>query len=1274
MAKIPIPLGKSAYDRQYSQSPEIQMVNRFFEQDPTNLIDGSALLSRFGTTVLAEVGDGPIRRLKTESGAFDSDLFVVSNETLYRLGSSLLQLEIEGTVGYLIRPSMAVTVGADFEHLFISDGQYLQIYEGPAKARATLTGDPAESLSEGDVVRVGDMWYEFTAGDVDDNTPDGSETNPWRVALGLAKASAVLRFTADSPIELNTAILLGEIPEGVPGDSLRTVYVGSRDNEIERNNPQGTGGNPYRLAFYRGMTRVAYLTLLKNAINATGVSGVDYSRSLVDPNPFVSGDEITGPSTGSDPTENSLTVRARQGGTVGNSIQCRNVLDLAPNLRWEDADGNPTLALTGGSDTSGDIPSALQNLERAINASGIAGVDYSTDLTANIAAEVESYSGNSLVVASRSAEYYSTVVSTDSAALSWSSMQLSGGGEHRLDLIAMPDGVPSGVLLSIGGFILVAVNGSDRFYWIRPGEREIDPLNFATAESLPDAIVDMLDLSDQVVMLGATGIEFWSSTGSVELPFRPSRSQTLNVGVVQNSAVKFKDRIMFVGTDGVAYATNGGPVERMSNNGIEEQIRRQFNSEGSDRGISSWGFDQDGHTFYVMDLDDDFVPVPTPEPPPQPNPEPEDSERVVIAGMVSAYSSPGIFAWRIFPDGTFGNLYNNLTDGPRNDIRDVAVSPNANVVLAAHFGSPYISAWRFNVDLGFGAKYDDPSTVGSFNYGQKCAWHPSGLAVAVCAVFATGVRLLVYRWSDETGFGEVYPNSVGTGSNQHQSVRFSEDGEFIVCACVSTNGYTRVYQFNLDTGITGVFTLSSGNGSRGVLQFYANMNYAESDRLVAVSNGPTPAQPPHVTAWPFNPLSGMGTRQFAPDTPQGTRGSYVQFLESGNKVIMLNQDVGAAEAVYLWDYSLTEGFSNTQTFTDERGLYSGDLSLDETFILAGMSGSEPNLVNMVYDQELETITFNYPSQEAGIVSNTNNGIGCAFLYLNTEPAPVDPPAEPTPTDPIPDPDPIPPGPGVTEIELTGSGTFTVPEGVFVLQRLLMAGGGGGGGSFRGGGGGGGAVDLYIDVPVTPGEGIPYSVGQGGAGGTDGNPGSNGGDTTFGQYLKKGGGGGGSYQSSQEIGLTGGPGGGSTGGQTGGQALGTNAFPGGAARGELAGGGGGGTRGPGGWSNFDEGGTAPAGGGSGGPGVDYSDWFEGTVGEGGKLGGGGGGGCWTNDGDPVFPLPGQGRDGGGSARLIALGVGEDGTDGSGGGGGGGSLNEPNTGGRGGHGTIVIRYVT
>ena len=123
--------------------------------------------------------------------------------------------------------------------------------------------------------------------------------------------------------------------------------------------------------------------------------------------------------------------------------------------------------------------------------------------------------------------------------------------------------------------------------------------------------------------------------------------------------------------------------------------------------------------------------------------------------------------------------------------------------------------------------------------------------------------------------------------------------------------------------------------------------------------------------------------------------------------------------------------------------------------------------------------------------------------------------------------------------LSGSGNWTVPEGVYKIHVVMCGGGGGGGGGYgaahtgSGGGGGGGAIREAV-LDVTPGNSLSYSVGVGGAGGAVDTNGADGGDTTFSTLTAPGGGGGGKGASgvAGASGAGGGWGTGNTGGKGG----------------------------------------------------------------------------------------------------------------------------------------------
>tara|TARA_Y100000814_G_scaffold291929_1_gene269373 strand:+ start:1699 stop:3711 length:2013 start_codon:yes stop_codon:yes gene_type:complete len=288
---------------------------------------------------------------------------------------------------------------------------------------------------------------------------------------------------------------------------------------------------------------------------------------------------------------------------------------------------------------------------------------------------------------------------------------------------------------------------------------------------------------------------------------------------------------------------------------------------------------------------------------------------------------------------------------------------------------------------------------------------------------------------------------------------------------------------------------------------------------------------------------------------------------------------------------------------------------------------------------------------------------------------------------------------VTYVQLSGSGTWSVPSGINTAEILIVGGGASGSRSpnVSGGGGGAGGVvhtSSYTFTATDKSSGIAYSVGEGGTGpGTGGYQGQsnnfdggyrNGADTTFaisgGTITAKGGGGGAGYggQSPYISGFSanyynasqGGSGGGGAYTQYAGASSNQGTFSGWTSYGNAGGDGDSNYTGGGGGGAGAAGSDAPNSNdaGAGGAGQLFSSFT--SYGENGYFGGGGGGGS-QNDNSAQGGVGGGGNGGYGTNKS-----GGDATDGTGGGGGGvrniGYQTFTYKAGDGGNGTILIKY--
>ncbi len=184
-----VQMGYGDFKRDYGQEPHIHVLNRFFEKNPSNQVEGIALLARPGSKFFAAAGDGPIRRLAHQPGIFNGDLFIVSGDALYRYDGENDPTLITGLIQGTGKPSITFVAGAGYEHMFIADGLTLQYYDGNGAASNNL--NLAGAISATDTITVDGIFYEYTAGSVDAGTPDGTVTFPYLVAMGASDTIAL---------------------------------------------------------------------------------------------------------------------------------------------------------------------------------------------------------------------------------------------------------------------------------------------------------------------------------------------------------------------------------------------------------------------------------------------------------------------------------------------------------------------------------------------------------------------------------------------------------------------------------------------------------------------------------------------------------------------------------------------------------------------------------------------------------------------------------------------------------------------------------------------------------------------------------------------------------------------------------------------------------------------------------------------------------------------------------------------------------------------------
>lgn len=249
--------------------------------------------------------------------------------------------------------------------------------------------------------------------------------------------------------------------------------------------------------------------------------------------------------------------------------------------------GNPWKVYIGGA-----ADAAAASLQAAINAGTGAGTRYSTATTAHPTVfaggvNFEDPADIEITIYHRDegSTGNGTTVSETATGFAWSAGTMTGGGGSSVTQVDTPGNFSPIDVNTINGYVIVIpdqnATNNGRFYWIEPGENFIDPLNWATAERLPDAVTDVAVFNGNIWFMGNSNTEAWYATGDQDTPFAPLQGVVFERGVHEHTAVEIKNAVVTVDTTGGVFAVGigGGGGQRISTPAIEERIRAAINRQ-----------------------------------------------------------------------------------------------------------------------------------------------------------------------------------------------------------------------------------------------------------------------------------------------------------------------------------------------------------------------------------------------------------------------------------------------------------------------------------------------------------------------------------------------------------------------------------------------------------------------------------------------------------------------------------------------------------------------
>lgn len=163
--------------------------------------------------------------------------------------------------------------------------------------------------------------------------------------------------------------------------------------------------------------------------------------------------------------------------------------------------------------------------------------------------------------------------------------------------VPLPDDFPAVKVIEGAARFIVARGGSGAYYFTPPLERTIDALDFATAETAADQLLDLLFIDDILIPFGKETVEFWPNTNDNNLPFQPLEGQVIERGIrATGCATEFNGAFAWVTDQNTVCFQNENNV--ISNPGLNERIADSAE-------CSLFNFFIDGAEFLALRLDEE---------------------------------------------------------------------------------------------------------------------------------------------------------------------------------------------------------------------------------------------------------------------------------------------------------------------------------------------------------------------------------------------------------------------------------------------------------------------------------------------------------------------------------------------------------------------------------------------------------------------------------------------------------------------------------------------
>jgi len=160
---------------------------------------------------------------------------------------------------------------------------------------------------------------------------------------------------------------------------------------------------------------------------------------------------------------------------------------------------------------------------------------------------------------------------------------------------------PAAMVTYMDGYFIFNRTSTGQFFISKLYSTEIDPIDWASAESAPDDTIGVIVASRQLWIMGERTAEVWYDSGDPDFPFTRISGAVSDIGCSNHQTIaKIRDNILFAGTDNKVYLTNGYTPSPISTAAIEKHL-----SDADRTTLIAFTYTENGHWFYVLSIDND---------------------------------------------------------------------------------------------------------------------------------------------------------------------------------------------------------------------------------------------------------------------------------------------------------------------------------------------------------------------------------------------------------------------------------------------------------------------------------------------------------------------------------------------------------------------------------------------------------------------------------------------------------------------------------------------